>query len=716
MSHSPAQRFLLVLLALLGACQNTEPTPKPRESVPETPERAQTMATSPSHQLRLDRATVTIRDSIQTRRIDDFLKTFSAGPRMPGHVLNRKSAESVYHHFLLLGLEARIDEYEVLAPEPLEVLVELLRPVAFRAALREEPIANDYDTHVGAFTPPHVLFSADGDVTGALVYVHTATPEDFEELEKLQVTLSGAIGIARESALPVCDQVRNAERAGLAGLIVYGDPEDVGFRRGNVYPKGPFRPESGALRTHALPPQAHLGDPLTPGQPARPPADNINARLLSDLPRIPCTTLSAADAAPLLRHLGGQTAKAAWQGGLPFTYHLGGGEDALVRLRVATHWKTARIWNVVGILKGSLETEHQILVLAQRDSFGHGAQEAASGTAALLECASVLKTLSEGGSPPLRSLVFCSLDGGSMGHFGAVEFLEHHRDSLAERVAFALNLDQAVAGDVLSLEVHPLLHSLALHSLRRGLETESPATPQLIQKLRGGHDRSSFSLEQALGIPAMHLHYHGHGANLKTLLDTYASLKRFTDPDLSKHRTLIEQACQLLYRSATEPIVDMDFAVFLDTLSRAVKALEPDLPEAPRTALQAELSELARQIPLYNLARNRALRSDPDPTQIRTINRILATCSRLLADDRVLPERPSFRNWLTGIDPRDSTRARHLPDIHDALLSLDPARLTNSVDLLSGKITALTRLLKSLTHHLTPSARGENESKTPTGV
>jgi N-acetylated-alpha-linked acidic dipeptidase len=45
--------------------------------------------------------------------------------------------------------------------------------------------------------PSYNAYSIDGDVTGPLVYVNFGVPEDYERLERLGVSVKGAIVIAR---------------------------------------------------------------------------------------------------------------------------------------------------------------------------------------------------------------------------------------------------------------------------------------------------------------------------------------------------------------------------------------------------------------------------------------------------------------------------------------------------------------------------------------
>jgi N-acetylated-alpha-linked acidic dipeptidase len=281
-------------------------------------------------------------------------------------------------------------------------------PVAFQAALAEDPTDLDIDTHAADAVGPYLAFAADGDVTGPLVYVNRGTQKDFADLRAAGIDPRGAIGIVRYGDVYRGAKLLNAQAAGLAGLLIYSDPADDGYVRGLGYPQGPWRPESAVQRGSVLDIALAPGDPLTPGEPSIPTVDRLDLEDVAGLPRIPALPLSWRDARPLLEALDGQTVPATWQGGLPFTYHVGGTGTTLVRLRVRSDWRIRRIWNVIGLLKGSAFPDAWIVAGAHRDAWVHGAADPGSGTTVLVEAARVLGNLARTGLRPSRSIVFCS--------------------------------------------------------------------------------------------------------------------------------------------------------------------------------------------------------------------------------------------------------------------------------------------------------------------
>src|SRR6185436_9065176 len=113
--------------------------------------------------------------------------------------------------------------------------------------------------------PSYNAYSADGDVTGPLVYVNYGVPADYEELDRRGISVKGAIVIARYGGSWRGIKPKVAHEHGAVGCIIYSDPKDDGYFQGDVYPVGPYRPEQGAQRGSVMDMPIHPGDPLTPG-------------------------------------------------------------------------------------------------------------------------------------------------------------------------------------------------------------------------------------------------------------------------------------------------------------------------------------------------------------------------------------------------------------------------------------------------------------------
>ena len=167
------------------------------------------------------------------------MKRLSARPHHVGSPYDKDNAEWILGKFKEWGLEAEIETFDVLFPTPKERAVELVEPTRFTAKLQEptvaeDPTSNQHDEQL----PTYNAYSIDGDVTAPLVYVNYGVPDDYEQLERLGVSVKGAIVIARygESWRGIKPKV--AAEHGAIGCIIYSDPHDDGYFVGDVFPQG----------------------------------------------------------------------------------------------------------------------------------------------------------------------------------------------------------------------------------------------------------------------------------------------------------------------------------------------------------------------------------------------------------------------------------------------------------------------------------------------
>ena len=124
-------------------------------------------------------------------------------------------------------------------------------------------------------------------------------------------------------------------------------------------------------------------------------------------PSIPSNPLSYHDAAPILQALDGPESPRDWQGGLPFTYHLGGTGAVKVHMNLVQDYKLRTIWDVVGTIDGTDPDQKEDWVVAgnHRDAWVYGAVDPNSGTAAMLEAVHGLGELLKQGWKPKRRIV-----------------------------------------------------------------------------------------------------------------------------------------------------------------------------------------------------------------------------------------------------------------------------------------------------------------------
>ena len=174
--------------------------------------------------------------------------------------------------------------------------------------------------------PPYNGMSPSGDVEADVVYANYGSPEDFQKLAQMKVDVRGKIVLVRYGQNFRGVKVFVAQEHGAAGVIIYSDPYDDGWKRGDKYPQGPVASRSGAQRGSVGYIFNFPAIPLRPESLPFPPCPTrsaFTADQSAQLPKIPSTPLSYGDAWPVLEHLGGPESPRDWQGSLPFTYHVG---------------------------------------------------------------------------------------------------------------------------------------------------------------------------------------------------------------------------------------------------------------------------------------------------------------------------------------------------------------------------------------------------------
>src|ERR1700733_4777447 len=268
----------------------------------------------------------------------DYMQRLSARPHNVGTAYDKENAEWILSQYKLWGWDAHIEAFDVLYPTPKERVLEMVAPTKFVAKLQEPPVAEDpTSSQQNEQLPSYNAYSIDGDVTAPLVYVNYGIPADYEELDRLGISVKGAIVIARYGGSWRGIKPKVAGEHGAVGCLIYSDPRDDGYAAGDTFPAGPFRPSDGAQRGSVMDMPVYPGDPLTPGVGATKDAKRLPLNEVTTLTKIPTLPISYGDAQPLLAALHGPVAPVSWRGALPITYHMGPG-PAKVHLKLAFNW------------------------------------------------------------------------------------------------------------------------------------------------------------------------------------------------------------------------------------------------------------------------------------------------------------------------------------------------------------------------------------------
>jgi N-acetylated-alpha-linked acidic dipeptidase len=546
-----------------------------------------------------------------------YLRQLSARPHHVGSPYGRANAEWLLARFRAWGFEARIDTFEILFPTPRERVVELTAPVRYTARLAEPALAADPSSSQRAEQlPTYNAYSIDGDVSGPLVYVNYGIPADYELLDRMGISVKGAIVIARYGASWRGIKPKVAAEHGAVGCLMYSDPRDDGFTGGDPYPAGPQRSRDGVQRGSVSDSPIHSGDPFTPFRAARPGTRPLPFDSSQTLTHIPVLPLSWGDAEPLLRNLSGRTVPEAWRGALPFTYKVGPG-PARVRLKVAFDWKMTPVFDVVATLRGSDLPDQWILRGNHHDGWVNGASDPLAGLVAELEEARALGQLVKAGWAPRRTIVYHAWDAEEPGLIGSVEYAEAYPEELRRKAVAYINTDgngrgylgaagshglERLVNDVAREIEDPETGLAVWQRLQfRRLADAGPDSAKAIrdrQDLRigalgSGSDYTPFL--QHLGIASVNLGYGGEepgsGGVYHSVYDSFAWFTRFGDSSFVYGRALSQTAGSLVMRLADADVLPWYFPGLAETVSGYVKELK-QLTDRRR----GEIAERNRQL------------------------------------------------------------------------------------------------------------------------
>src|SRR6202034_3807675 len=159
------------------------------------------------------------------QNLHDYMQRLSARPHHVGSPYDKDNAEWILSKFKEWGFDAHIEPFTVLFPTPKERIVEMIEPIRFRAKLQEPAVPGDPTSgQTAEQLPTYNAYSIDGDVTAPLVYVNYGNREDYEELDRLGISVKGAIVIARYGEGWRGTKPKVGAEHGAIGCIIYSAP------------------------------------------------------------------------------------------------------------------------------------------------------------------------------------------------------------------------------------------------------------------------------------------------------------------------------------------------------------------------------------------------------------------------------------------------------------------------------------------------------------
>ncbi|HEY3202758.1 MAG TPA: M28 family peptidase [Thermoanaerobaculia bacterium] len=634
----------------------------------------------------------------QPQECGEILRELTKTPHLAGTEGNARVADFLAEEYRKAGFEVRTPAYDVLLSYPRAARIEIVGEPNVRLGRGEPPIDSDPDTSTPEAAIPWNAYAPSAEVVGEVVYVNRGAAEDYDRLAKMGLDVRGKIALARYYGGYRGGKSLEAEKRGVLAVLVYSDPIDDGWFKGRVYPDGPWGPASHFQRGANVYDFIVPGDPLTPGWASTAGAERISIADSEILPKMPMMPLSGADAAEILKRLGGAAVpEESWQGvASSDTYRVGPGPVRL-HLKIDNSREIRTIRNVVATLRGTDEPEKKVLLSNHYDAWVYGAVDPSSGTAAMLALARALGRLAREGWRPRRTIVMAAWDAEEYTLTGSTEWGEENETDLRRNAVICINVDEATHGRQFSPSASPLLFT-AIREAARDLADPEKAGRSLADAWRenagfigvqsyatasGGHEELPVAILGSgsdytvffnrLGVSSADLVFDGPYGVYHSAYDTYTWMATQGDPGFRYHATMARVAGLLALRFANADTLPFDAPAYGREIARYVEELR-SVPAAAPTLIP-RLEGLAARARSWSTAAEAAQGSisarvrsgTADAAFLASANGWLLSLERSVCDGAGLPGRPWFRHLIYA--PLPSYRAETLPAIREALMA-----------------------------------------------
>ncbi len=660
---------------------------------------------------------------------EEHLRILTKDPHMAGTIEDKATADYVAQKFRAAGLDTEIVEYKVWINYPLEISVDLTAPagVEMHGPTREHVDGDPYQDDPRVVMPFNGM-SPSGDVEADVVYANYGTPEDFDRLEGLKVDVRGKIVLVRYGQNFRGVKVFIAQERGAAGMIIYSDPADDGWRRGDKYPGGPWRPDTGVQRGSVGFMFEFPGDPTTPGVaslPSLPESQRVSPEKSAQVAKIPVTPISYHDAWPILQHLGGPDSPREWQGSLPFTYHVGPGPSRL-KVHLKQDYQYRSLWDVVGRVRGSEIPDQWVVAGNHRDAWVYGAVDPNSGTSAMLESVHGVGELLKSGWKPKRTLVFCSWDGEEEGLMGSTEWVEQHEAELRNAAAY-FNVDVAVSGTKFGASAVPSLKQFlrdvtkivpspkggtVYEAWQKSGQPDAPSTQSpteaigdsrrtpaaqvksdvAVGDLGSGSDYTAFL--QHAGVPSSDVSSSGAYGVYHSVFDNLAWFKKFADPDF----VYVQEMARILgieaVRMAAADVLPYDYEEYGKEITAYLEAARKRSEDKfGKGGLDFDAVDSAARRFQSAGAKILAKQKNP-PHDASRLNQALIDAERAMLVPQGLPHRPFFRHVIYAPGEYTGYAAVVIPGVNEALDKGDSDRARQQLAALAAAIDHAAKTLE----------------------
>ncbi len=649
-----------------------------------------------------------------------FHDQFGSEPHIAGSPGDQRNILRLAATFRMFGMSVQVHEFWAYLAKPIDASLEIVAPEKTTLSIKEDVLPQDRFSKDPDLSIGFNAYSGSGDVTAEIIYANYGTKADFEKLKELGVDCTGKIVLARYGGNFRGYKAKFAQAAGAAGLLIYTDPDDSGYRKGVPYPEGGWANDS-CIQRGSIITLDYPGDPLTPGTPATEKAERLDPEKI-DLPKIPVQPIGYGAAGKIMLQMKGralpQDLIKSWQGGLPCAYRLEGGPELKVRLMVKQERAITKTANVIGVLVGSVHPEQKVIIGCHHDAWCNGAGDPLAGTIVLYEAAKSFFQAGLSGYSPSRTLVFAAWGAEEYGIIGSTEYCEQYREDLMKNAVAYINLDAAAMG--------PNFGAAAAPSLKRLIEQvtrDIPLPPQVaaegkttvyqgwlgnekevsIGNLGGGSDHIGFYCH--LGIPSCGLGGEGsQGTAYHSNYDNLTWYRKVVGDDYEPAIMISRVVNSLALRLAEAPLLPLDpvryatdAKVHIESLRKRAEELKFTVDFAPLLQQFEKYETVSKDV--TQRLKERLAAEKLDWPELNTINQSLLVLEREWLgpeDNSQTASRPWFRNLYAASDPDSGYAAWMLPTLRLAIEQKDPNAVQSAQDALRSVFDRLLNRMSEI--------------------
>lgn len=284
-----------------------------------------------------------------------------------------------------------------------------------------------------------------------------------------------------------------------------------------------------------------------------------------------------------------------WQGGglthKGVEYNIGpSSEETVLNLYNEQEYIINPLWNVMGVIKGSIPDE-VIIMGNHRDAWiAGGAGDPNSGSAVLNEIVRSFGEALKEGWKPLRTIVFASWDGEEYGLVGSTEWVEDNLPWLSKANVAYLNVDVAASGQRFKADASPLLNKAIYNATAQVLSPNQTVEGQTILDVWGGDIGTmgsgsdftafqdfagvaslSYGFSQGPGDPVYQ--YHSN-------YDSFDWMEKFGDPGWHHHVAIAKVWALTAAYLLETPVLAMNATDYGTGLRKYLDSVKDEVPQS----------------------------------------------------------------------------------------------------------------------------------------